>query len=181
MTTNQTIDGVPRELKPCPFCGSPAKLAVEEVRGDDAWCFIRCSWRCKAAPYVGESSCVWYWSEGKRHRHQSDEKAKDQARENAVRAWNTRHEPAAQPQGEPVYQVQYNGGYAGWRDVDAGTYTELKDDKRYISRIVYAEQPAPVAAAIQGSAYTLSQTMIKNCQITCCGSALCNCTINLKA
>lgn len=77
-------------LKPCPFCGHEASVSPEEVRGDDAWCFIRCSWRCRAAPYVGESSCVWYWSEGKRYRHQSDEAAKAKALEWAIKAWNTR-------------------------------------------------------------------------------------------
>jgi len=81
------------ELKPCPFCGRPAKLDVDEVRDDNAWCFVRCSYRCKAAPYVGEHACIWYWSEGKKHRHQSDDKAREQAKERAITAWNTRVSP----------------------------------------------------------------------------------------
>lgn len=52
---------------------------------------------------------------------------------------------AAQPQGEPIYQARFESGYAGWRDVDVGTYEVLKGDERYQSRVVYAEQPAPVA------------------------------------
>ena len=83
-------------LEQCPFCGKPADLTAAEVRDDSAWCFIRCSYRCKVSPYVGESSCVFYWSEGKKYRHQSDEKAKEQATERAVQAWNTRHPPAEQ-------------------------------------------------------------------------------------
>lgn len=78
------------ELLPCPFCGREAKLDVEEARSDSAWCFIRCSYRCKAAPHVGDSACIWYWSEGKKYRHQSDEKAIQQAKDRAIAAWNTR-------------------------------------------------------------------------------------------
>ena len=84
------------KLLPCPFCLKPAKLEVEEVRGDTAWCFIRCEVRCKVAPFVGESACIWYWSEGKHHRAQSDEQAKTQAKERAISAWNTRPELDAQ-------------------------------------------------------------------------------------
>lgn len=100
MTDKQTIYSVSTELNRCPFCGHPAKMDAEEIRGDDAWCFIRCSIRCRVAPYVGESACVWYWSEGKKHRSQSDEKAKEQAKERATKAWNTRFEEPSQLQGE---------------------------------------------------------------------------------
>lgn len=91
MTNKQTIDGV--QLLPCPFCAKPAKLVVDEVRGDNAWCLIRCSYHCKVAPCVAESACVWYWSEGKRYRHQDDGAAKEEARKRATEAWNTRTAP----------------------------------------------------------------------------------------
>ena len=57
-------------------------------------------------------------------------------------------EPAAQPQGEPVYQIEYVGGYSGWRDVDESTFCDLKKDPRYKARIMYAHQPAPVAVVL---------------------------------
>ena len=53
--------------------------------------------------------------------------------------------PAAQPQGEPVYQV--SDGVNGWSDVDLLRYTACcLDPEEYECRILYAEQPAPVAA-----------------------------------
>jgi hypothetical protein len=55
--------------------------------------------------------------------------------------------PAVERQ-EPVRQVRYLGGYARWLDVDAGTYDELKDDKRYEPRTLYTSPPAPVAVVL---------------------------------
>lgn len=56
-------------------------------------------------------------------------------------------------QGEPVRQVKYVDSFAvaGWRDVDEGTYAELRSNARYKSRVLYtrpAEQPAPVAVVL---------------------------------
>lgn len=54
---------------------------------------------------------------------------------------------AAQPQGEPIYQLEYLGeGGGGWNDVDKETYDNSAPIKSYRGRIVYAEQPAPVSS-----------------------------------
>ena len=76
MTTNQTIDGGPRELKPCPFCGGSADLKCTE--GDYPDWFVQCT-ECHASVDV--------FGPG------------------AVHHWNDRKLPAAQPQGEPVGYV----------------------------------------------------------------------------
>lgn len=56
--------------------------------------------------------------------------------------WNQ----AAQPQGEPVYQLEYLGeGGGGWNDVDKATYDRFERLPNYRPRIVYAEQLAPAS------------------------------------
>ena len=134
MTTNQTIDGVPRDLL--------QKIA------DGGYCHQGLMDRLRAlldapAPVWNPHPDVANLAALLITLAQHGIKVKGG---NGDQPWSI--EPSAQPQGVPMYQVQYNGGYAGWRDVDAETYTELKDDKRYISRIVYAEQPAPVAVVL---------------------------------
>lgn len=54
--------------------------------------------------------------------------------------------PAAQPQGEPIYQLEYLGeGGGGWNDVDKATYDRFEHLPNYRPRIVYAEQLAPAS------------------------------------
>lgn len=56
--------------------------------------------------------------------------------------------PASQPQGEPVaiYQAEFLGeGGGGWSDVEHAEYLSLRSSPEFRLRIVYAEQPAPVA------------------------------------
>ncbi|QLG95314.1 hypothetical protein HZF02_26745 [Pseudomonas yamanorum] len=168
MTTNQTIDGVPRDLLErimhgCMF--SLSRQQHEELRALlDA--------PVVSAPLSVPDECPHLIVFDDTDREQlmfAGAGARASALktwENISRSWNAHlfvrvernssddqypsagHTRAAQPQGEPVYQVQHSGSYAGWRNVDAGTYAELKDDKRYMSRIVYAEQPAPVAVVL---------------------------------
>lgn len=56
--------------------------------------------------------------------------------------------PAAQHQGEPVYQVEYLlAGGGGWHDVTKDRY-DASQNPCWRTRIVYAEQPAPVAVVM---------------------------------
>lgn len=59
-------------------------------------------------------------------------------------------ESAAQHQGEPIYQVMYRGdGGGGWCDAEKDSYDmKVPHPKHWQTRIVYAEQPAPVAVVI---------------------------------
>lgn len=58
---------------------------------------------------------------------------------------------AAQPQGEPIYQVMYRGdGGGGWCDAEKDSYDmKVPHPKHWRTRIVYAEPPAPVAVTLQ--------------------------------
>lgn len=58
--------------------------------------------------------------------------------------------PADQHQGEPIYQVMYRGdGGGGWCDVEKDSYDmKVPNPKHWQTRIVYAEQPAPVAVVM---------------------------------
>lgn len=129
MTTNQTIDGVPRELlvrllevavysASAPYRELRALLDAPAVQAPD-----KCGVQMVDCP-----ECSHQW-------------------DNFFECGN---KPAANPQGEPVYQVEYVGGYSGWRDVDEGTFNDLRKDHRYKARIMYAEQPAPVAVVLPG-------------------------------
>lgn len=123
MTTNQTIDGVPRQMISVPldtlkcYLGGDGGDWVEaghELRDLlDAPCPPA---KCNCAPlcYLSDSSCPVH---GK---------------------------PAAQPHGQPVYQVC--NGIDGWIDVDLLRYTACSfDPEEYEVRTLYGEQPAPVA------------------------------------
>ena len=61
-----------------------------------------------------------------------------------------RNKLAAQPQGEPIYQVMYRGdGGGGWCDAEKDSYDmKVPHPKHWRTRIVYAEQPAPVAVVL---------------------------------
>jgi hypothetical protein len=60
---------------------------------------------------------------------------------------NELNDTIAQPQGEPIYQVMYRGdGGGGWSDVEKDSYDmKMPHPKHWRTRIVYAEQTAPVA------------------------------------
>jgi len=125
MTTNQTIDGVPRELLPCPFCGGSADLKCTE--GDYPDWFVQCT-ECHASVDV--------FGPG------------------AVHQWNDRKLPAAQPQGEPVAWANWKVGsksYVPYRTVGEARRcveaSEISATQNGPYRVVplYAEQPAPVA------------------------------------
>ena len=140
MTPNQTIDGVPRASDALKCLTESFRHALQ--RGiqpsfsmGDLEFFIKTFEELRA---LLDAPATWL----------CDTCKVEQPTERVCDVCGAQTKPSAQPQGVPMYQVQYNGGYAGWRDVDAETYTELKDDKRYISRIVYAEQPAPVAVVL---------------------------------
>ena len=118
MTTNQTIDGVPRELEPCPFCGGEADLKCTE--GDYPDWFVQCT-ECHASVDV--------FGPG------------------AVHHWNGRKLPAAQPQGEPVaWQYRVSAGpQTGWSLWHDGKGEEFKQSYQVETRPLYTEQPALVA------------------------------------
>jgi len=121
MTTNQTIDGVPRELKPCPFCGGEADL--KGTAGDYPDWFVQCT-ECHASVDV--------FGPG------------------AVHHWNDRKLPAAQPQGEPVaWQYRVSAGpQTGWSLWHDGKGEEFKRSYQVETRPLYAEQPTPVAVDV---------------------------------
>lgn len=120
MTTTQTIDGVPRDLL--------QKIA------DGGYCHQGLMDRLLAlldAPVI--AICRGCFTE-----QPMGTACKTCAEVEAGRA--------AQPQGEPIYQLEYLGeGGGGWNDVDKSTYDRFERLPNYRSRIVYAEQPAPVA------------------------------------
>jgi len=122
MTTNQTIDGVPRELKPCPFCGGSADLKCTE--GDYPDWFVQCT-ECHASVDV--------FGPG------------------AVHHWNDRKLPASRPQGEPVALLS-NGfttletGGGKYRIITQ--YKNRDDAWSDYTALCKAEQPAPVAVVI---------------------------------
>lgn len=61
---------------------------------------------------------------------------------------------AAQPQGEPIYQAEFLGeGGGGWSDVEHSEYLSLRSSPEFRLRIVYAEQPAPVADGTTSDKY----------------------------
>lgn len=106
------------ELKPCPFCGGPAKHGTPTISGNDAWLHIHCANRCSVAPSAHGSSVVWYWStvQSKNVRAYSDEEAMQQATELAYSRWNRRAQPA-EAQGVDVVAWRYTSSHAfGRRD-----------------------------------------------------------------
>ena len=143
MTTNQTIDGVPRravewaferleicqdqafqscECEECEQCGK----MPDECSGTD------CAKTCQC------STCD----------HCSNALAMTELRALLdVSLTDEGEKPAIQPQGEPVYQVC--NGIDGWIDVDLLRYTACSlDPEEYEVRTLYAEHPAPVAAVL---------------------------------
>lgn len=145
MTTNQTIDGVPRELleqflaggRQCDRDRLRALLdaPAPEIDGEQWY----------ADTPDGDGALVHRVAALCKHPSMSFHQVA--LLEGAISESKNDSKPAAQPQGEPVYQVEYVGGYAGWRDVDESTFSDLKKDPRYKARIMYAEQPAPAAVA----------------------------------
>lgn len=59
-------------------------------------------------------------------------------------------DPVSQQEGEPIYQVMYRGdGGGGWCDAEKDSYDmKAPHPKHWQTRIVYAEQPAPVAVVL---------------------------------
>lgn len=121
MITNQTIDGVPRELKPCPFCGGSADLKC--TAGDYPDWFVQCT-ECHASVDV--------FGPG------------------AVHHWNDRKLPAAQPQGEPVAIIerarkieQLRGAFEQRFKLDIWPVIDWLRNSG-----LYAEQLAPVAVVL---------------------------------
>ena len=59
-----TIPNVPRELKPCPFCGDSELLGFEPSN-EGGWTIVRCR-RCGASGSTGRSTSEWeaaaYWN-----------------------------------------------------------------------------------------------------------------------
>jgi len=53
-------------------------------------------------------------------------------------------------QGEPIYQVQYRGdGGGGWSDAEKASYdAKVPHPDHWMTRIVYASQPAPVSVVL---------------------------------
>ncbi|MGY2199082.1 hypothetical protein [Pseudomonas gingeri] len=63
---------------------------------------------------------------------------------------------AAQPQGEPVYQTRWNslGEWEEWKTVSLEDY-KRREGRLFERRIVYAEQPAPVAVVLPERDYSV--------------------------
>lgn len=56
--------------------------------------------------------------------------------------------PAAQHQGEPIYQLRNTKLGCVWRDADFEAYASAAKLLDYERRVMYAEQPAPVVVAV---------------------------------
>ncbi len=140
MTTNQTIDGVPRELKLCPRCANNGRSDdCPECHGRVAWydkppseAFTE--WYCRN-PYEDLSNSTTAWMAFKAGRDHASAAAQ---------------KPAAQPQGEPVaWQYRVSAGpQTGWSLWHDGKGEEFKQSYQVETRPLYAEQPAPVAVVL---------------------------------
>ena len=125
MTDNQAIDGAPRELLPCPFCGSDKVSLAWDVYDTDRGRRTQSQITCLGCRLLTKTF-----------------KSHAEART----YWNNR---ATQPQGEPVARI--DGMYG---DPEAFAEREIRAlcdvNKLKIGTLLYAEQPAPVAVVPDG-------------------------------
>lgn len=121
MTTNKTIDGVPRELLERITRAGIWQREVKELRA-----------------LLDAPACSACNDTGRMHEPGCEPGACTACLE----------KPAAQPQGEPVAWQFYQDG-KWWNGMDQNRHKENTIEAGYLVRDLYAEQPAPVAPVAQ--------------------------------
>lgn len=167
MTTNQTIDGVPR-----------GKRALESL----AKIFLN-SLHHGVQPSFSIEELKYFITELFELIALLDKEVSGDSR-------------APLPQGEPIYQLEYLGeGGGGWNDVDKATYERFERLPNYRPRIVYAAPPQgePVAVSTEtrtpfeiehdaepGDEAAFRKWRAERNYQTCCGSCPGGCVIGRK-